>query len=110
MEKIKPTVMRSIRIPTFLDNDIHANIKKVTKRGVTVNTSGAYKYFLELGITAYNYYHDAKNDPDRAAKAKSVLDSILGHDDMIQALGDLPPNVRKAVALAVNFLEHGEHK
>lgn len=98
MENVKPTTMRSIRIPVLLDKDI---IK--TAKGVAHGVTGSYLYFLELGLKTHVHYSEIKSDPQRAEKAKDMLDSLLNQTDLVNALSTLPPNTWNALALAVEF-------
>ena len=103
-------VMRSIRVPSFLDKEIIEHIEKLPK---VTNTSQAYIYFVSLGVRAFDHHSQISSDPEESAKAKKQLDSIFQQREMVshlKELGRTDPSKLKAIALAVEFaqMENGK--
>ena len=93
-------VMRSIRFPFFLDNDV---VKRVEKLPKAKNVTDAYRYFVQLGILAFDQHALNSEDPERAEKAAKHVDALFKQGDLIQAVRNLSASEKRALALAVEF-------
>lgn len=100
-------VMRSIRVPIFLDKDIIDRIEKLPK---VTNVSSAYIYFINLGVKAFDQHALISSDPEKSEKAKNQIDSIFAQKEMIDHLRNIDPSQLKALTLAVEFANMQEKK
>lgn len=101
------SVSRTIRFPTFLDDQVNEILKTHNLPKVD-NVSDIYKFFVQLGLHAFDQYKHVKNDPEKARLATEQIEFLLKQDDVVLALQRLPPNQFRGLAMAMKIMESND--